>query len=53
MDNYMGAYNVGGQAMPSLLSSHVFENKLSKDLMHELDITWAEVEDIFEKNLPL
>ncbi len=29
MDNYMGAYNAGGQAMPILLSSHVFENKLS------------------------
>ena len=53
MDNYMGAYNAGGQAMPILLSSHVFENKLSKDLMHELHITWVEVEDIFEKNLPL
>jgi hypothetical protein len=53
MDNYMGAYNAGGGAMPILLSSHVFENKLSKDLMHELHITWVEVEDIFEKNLPL
>jgi len=52
IDNYMKEYNVGGAMMPIMLSMACFENKLSTDLVDELNKTWMEVEDIFEQNLP-
>ena len=53
IDNYMEEYNVGGTRMPIILSMACFENKMSANLVDELNITWMEVEDIFEKNLPI
>ena len=53
IDNYMEEYNVGGTRMPIILSMACFENKMSANLVDELNQTWMEVEDIFEKNLPI
>ena len=43
----MKEYNVGGARMPIMLSMACFENKLSADLVDELNKTWMEVENIF------
>ena len=45
----MEEYNVGGTRMPIILSMACFENKMSANLVDELNRTWMEVEDIFEK----